>query len=181
MRLSLSIRKANVHPSAGLMSGSLCAGLLLALVATSVVAATPISQPAPRPPRTPGVTVEVQYVDCTPALTDSESTLVTDRTSAPGVAVAAVPAGDGAAEPLVRSATSGFGATVLRLPAGAYWVYVPLTPTDPGGAPAVLAAALPDGTPVGGWSAVEITDDTRAATTAITISLFLSACAPAAD
>jgi len=80
-----------------------------------------------------------------------------------GVATWAVPAGGPVSPPQATATTDAAGIASFTLPAGAYWMVVPrltsLPPGIPGGA---IATELPDGTPVQGWTRVELTADAGA-------------------
>jgi hypothetical protein len=74
-----------------------------------------------------------------------------------GVATWAVPAGGPMSSPQATATTDAAGVASFTLPAGTYWVVVPrltsLPPGIPGGA---IATELPDGTPVQGWTRVDV-------------------------
>lgn len=152
-----------------------------AVAAAAVLLHVPATVAA-RPQQVPDqaqLMVETQFVACADVVTDDGSVRPSaTRSSAPGQLITAVSAGDGSAPPQAAMVTGGFGATALRLPAGSYWVFVPAQAADLDDNPdGILLTALPDGTPVRGWSAIDLPAGARARSTSLTVSIDLVSCA----
>jgi hypothetical protein len=127
---------------------------------------------------TAAISVDVQYVDCLASAGDEAASATVSRSSATGITVNAVAAGDGTADPVTSATSSGFGGTALNLSPGTYWLFVPLISDAATDSATYNVTTMPDGTPVLAWVEVEITPASNAIRDSVTLSIELADCGP---